>query len=139
MRYQSMSEPGPLTAAGGIALYKLGAFGFVAVLAAVVVMAMTLPKTVREFVVAMISTSVSSICGGAFVVRWFGIGSWANDDVGVIALGGIIFVCGLPAWVLVRAWFKWAERRRDKDLAEMASDLAELRKAVTGAAQQQNP
>lgn len=139
MRLQSMSEPGPLTAAGGIALYKLGAFGFVAVLAAVVVMAMTLPKTVREFVVAMISTSVSSICGGAFVVRWFGIGSWANDDVGVIALGGIIFVCGLPAWVLVRAWFKWAEKRRDKDLAEMASDLAELRKAVTGAAQQQNP
>jgi hypothetical protein len=139
MRLQSMSEPGPLTAAGGIALYKLGAFGFVAVLAAVVVMAMTLPKTVREFVVAMISTSVSSICGGAFVVRWFDIGSWANDDVGVIALGGIIFVCGLPAWVLVRAWFKWAEKRRDKDLAEMASDLAELRKAVTGAAQQQNP
>ena len=134
-----MSEPGPLTAAGGIALYKLGAFGFVAVLAAVVVMAMTLPKTVREFVVAMISTSVSSICGGAFVIRWLGLGSWANDDVGVIALGGIIFVCGLPAWVLVRAWFKWAEKRRDKDLTEIASDLAELRKAVTGASQQQNP
>ena len=134
-----MSEPGPLTAAGGIALYKLGAFGFVAVLAAVVVMAMTLPKTVREFVVAMISTSVSSICGGAFVVRWLGLGSWTNDDVGVIALGGIIFVCGLPAWVLVRAWFKWAEKRRDKDLTEIASDLAELRKAVTGANQQQNP
>ncbi|PBJ02085.1 hypothetical protein BSF40_51840 [Pseudomonas sp. ACN5] len=139
MRSHLMSEPGPLTAAGGIALYKLGAFGFVAVLAAVVVMAMTLPKTVREFVVAMISTSVSSICGGAFVVRWLGLGSWANDDVGVIALGGIIFVCGLPAWVLVRAWFKWAEKRRDKDLTEIASDLAELRKAVTGANQQQNP
>lgn len=134
-----MSEPGPLTAAGGIALYKLGAFGFVAVLAAVVVMAMTLPKTVREFTVAMISTSVSSICGGAFVVRWFGIAHWVNDDAGMIAIGGIIFVCGLPAWVLVRAWFKWAEKRRDKDLAEIVGDLAELRKAVTGVNQQQNP
>ncbi|WP_458373024.1 hypothetical protein [Pseudomonas laurylsulfatiphila] len=133
MRYQSMSEPGPLTAAGGIALYKLGAFGFVAVLAAVVVMAMTLPKTVREFVVAMISTSVSSICGGAFVVRWLGIAHWVNDDAGMIAIGGIIFVCGLPAWVLVRAWFKWAEKRRDKDLAELATDLADLRKTVTDA------
>jgi vacuolar-type H+-ATPase subunit I/STV1 len=61
----------------------LGAFGFIAVLAAVVVMAMTLPKTVREFCVAMISTTVSSICGGAFVVRWLGIGDWANDDVGL--------------------------------------------------------
>lgn len=135
-----MSEPGALTAAGGIALYKLGAFGFVAVLAAVVVMAMTLPKTVREFVVAMISTSVSSICGGAFVVRWLNIGHWVNDDAGMIAIGGIIFVCGLPAWVLVRAWFKWAEKRRDKDLAELATDIAELRKTVSDAVhQQQNP
>lgn len=135
-----MSEPGPLTAAGGIALYKLGAFGFVAVLAAIVVMAMTLPKTVREFVVAMISTSVSSICGGAFVVRWLGIAHWVNDDAGMIAIGGIIFVCGLPAWVLVRAWFKWAEKRRDKDLAELATDIAELRKTVSAAVhQQQNP
>lgn len=135
-----MSEPGPLTAAGGIALYKLGAFGFVAVLAAIVVMAMTLPKTVREFTVAMISTSVSSICGGAFVVRWLGIAHWVNDDAGMIAIGGIIFVCGLPAWVLVRAWFKWAEKRRDKDLAELATDLDELRKTVTAAVhQQQNP
>ncbi len=117
------------------ALYKLGAFGFVAVLAAVVVMAMTLPKTVREFVVAMISTTVSSICGGAFVVRWLGIGDWANDDVGLIAIGGLIFVCGLPAWVLVRAWFKWAEKRRDKDLGEIAQDLAEIRRNLNGANQ----
>lgn len=128
MRPLPMSEPGPLTAAGGIALYKLGAFGFVAVLAAVVVMAMTLPKTMREFVVAMISTTVSSICGGAFVVRWLGIGDWANDDVGLIAIGGVIFVCGLPAWVLVRAWFKWAEKRRDQDLGELAQGIAEIRR-----------
>lgn len=139
MRSHLMSEPGPLTAAGGIALYKLGAFGFVAVLAAVVVMAMTLPKTVREFTVAMISTSVSSICGGAFVVRWLGIAHWVNDDAGMIAIGGIIFVCGLPAWVLVRAWFKWAEKRRDNDLAEIVGDLADLRKAVSDAVHQQNP
>lgn len=139
MRSLPMSEPGPLTAAGGIALYKLGAFGFVAVLAAVVVMAMTLPKTVREFTVAMISTSVSSICGGAFVVRWLGIAHWVNDDAGMIAIGGIIFVCGLPAWVLVRAWFKWAEKRRDNDLTEIVGDLAELRKAVSDAVHQQNP
>jgi membrane-associated PAP2 superfamily phosphatase len=117
-----------LTAAGGIALYKLGAFGFIAVLASVVVMAMTLPKTMREFVVAMISTTVFSICGGAFVVRWHGISEWVNDDLGMIAIGGVIFVCGLPAWVLVRAGFRWAEKRRDQDLGELAQDLAELRR-----------
>ncbi|VVO85823.1 hypothetical protein PS903_02010 [Pseudomonas fluorescens] len=128
MSTSPMSEPGPLTAAGGIALYKLGAFGFVAVLAAVVVMAMTLPKTVREFCVAMISTTISSICGGAFAIRWLGIGHWANDDLGMIALGGLVFVCGLPAWVFVRAWFKWAEARRDKDLGQLIQDMANLRK-----------
>lgn len=82
----------------------------------------------REFVVAMISTPVSSLCGGAFVVRWLGIGGWTNDDVGLIALGGVIFVCGLPDWVLVRAWFRWAEKRRDQDLGELAQGLAAIRR-----------
>jgi hypothetical protein len=120
-----MSEPGPLTAAGGIALYKLGAFGFVAVLAAVVVMAMTLPKTVREFFVAMVCTSVFSLCGGAFVVRWLDIGHWANDDVGMVAIGGVIFVCGLPAWVLVRALFAWSEAKKDRQITEIVDALLE--------------
>lgn len=125
-----MSEPGPLTAAGGIALYKLGAFGFVAILAAVVVMAMTLPKTVREFVVAMISTTVASLCGGAFVVRWLEIGHWANDDVGMVAIGGLIFVCGLPAWVVVRAWFAWSEAKKDRQIDEIVDAVLDVKRKV---------
>jgi hypothetical protein len=125
-----MSEPGPLTAAGGIALYKLGAFGFVAILAAVVVMAMTLPKTVREFVVAMISTTVASLCGGAFVVRWLEIGHWANDDVGMVAIGGLIFVCGLPAWVVVRAWFAWSEAKKDRHIDEIVDAVLDAKRKV---------
>jgi len=124
----TMSEPGPLTAAGGIALYKLGAFGLMAVLAAIVVMAMTLPRTVREFIVAMISTVVSSIAGGAFVVRWFGIGHWVNDDMGMIAIGGIVFVCGLPAWVLVRAGFAWSEAKKDRQLGEIVNAVLEAKR-----------
>lgn len=122
----TMTEP-MSSAAGGIALYKLGAFGGVAVLAAVVVMAMTLPKTVREFVVAMISTTVSSICGGAFVVRWLGIGHWANDDVGMIAIGGLIFVCGLPAWIIVRALFAWSEAKKDRQITEIVDAVLEVK------------
>lgn len=125
-----MSEPGPLTAAGGIALYKLGAFGFVAILAAVVVMAMTLPKTVREFAVAMISTTVASLCGGAFVVRWLEIGHWANDDVGMVAIGGLIFVCGLPAWVVVRAWFAWSEAKKDRQIDEIVDAVLDAKRKV---------
>lgn len=119
-----MTEPAS-TAVGGIALYKLGAFGFFAFLAAILVMVMTLPKTPREFVVAMICTVVSSVCGGAFLVRWLDIGSWVQDDIGMVALCGIIFVCGLPAWVIVRAWFAWSESRKDKALPEMVKEFRE--------------
>lgn len=127
-----MSEPGPLTAIGGIALYKLGAFGFVAVLATVVVMAMTLPKTVREFTVAMISTVVASIGGGAFIVRWLNIGHWVNDDAGMIAIGGVIFVCGLPAWVLVRALFAWSEAKKDRHITEIVDLVLDARRKSGG-------
>lgn len=124
----TMSEPGPLTAAGGVALYKLGAFGFVAALAAIVVMAMTLPKTPREFVVALISTVVSSIGGGAFVIRWLEIGHWAQDDVGLIGLMGVVFVCGLPAWVLVRALFAWSESKKDRQITEIVDAVLDAKK-----------
>lgn len=117
-----MTEPAS-TAVGGIALYKLGAFGGFAFLAAILVMAMTLPKTVREFVVAMTCTVVSSVCGGAFLVRWLDIGSWVQDDIGMLAICGLIFVCGLPAWVIVRAWFAWSESRKDKALPEMVKEF----------------
>lgn len=122
----TMTEP-MSSAAGGIALYKLGAFGGLAVLAAVVVMAMTLPKTAREFIVAMISTTVASLCGGAFVVRWLGIGDWAHDDVGMIAIGGLIFVCGLPAWIIVRALFAWSEAKKDRQITDIVDAVLEAK------------
>ena len=120
-----MTEPAS-TAAGGIALYKLGLLGlFGALLTAIVVMAMTIPKTVREFAVALISTLMFSLGGGAFVIRWFELMAWANDLFGLIALLGLVFVCGLPGWVLVRAWFVYAEKRRSTSLPEMVRELKE--------------
>lgn len=120
-----MTEPAS-TAAGGLVLWKLGVLGlFMAALAAIVVMAMTVPKTVREFVVAMISTIVFSLGGGAFVVRWFDLSHWANDDVGLVGLGVVIFICGLPAWVLVRGWFAYAEASKGRSLLEMIKELRE--------------
>jgi hypothetical protein len=118
-----MTEPAS-TAFGGIALYKLGLLGAVgAVLVTIVVMAMTLPKTAREFVVAIISTVVFSLCGGAFVIRWFELQHWVNDDIGLIALIAVVFVCGLPAWVLVRSWFVYAELRKHMSLPDMLREL----------------
>ena len=67
------------------------AFGFVAVSAAVVVMVMTLPNEPPR---PRASAAAPSSCAG-----------WGYDDVGLIAISGLIF--------LVRAWFKWAEMRRN--------------------------
>lgn len=126
MRVRDMTEPAS-TAFGGFALYKLGVLGAcAAILVTIVVMAMTLPKTAREFVVAMICTVVSSIGGGAFVIRWFDLQHYALDDIGVVALAGIIFVCGLPAWVMVRAWFVYAELRKHMSLLDMIRELKAL-------------
>ena len=123
MRAKTMTEPAS-TAFGGIALYKLGVLGAVgAVLVTIVVMAMTLPKTAREFVVAMICTVVSSIGGGAFVIRWFELRHWIHDDIGLIALAAIIFLCGLPAWVMVRSWFVYAELSKHMSLPDMLREL----------------
>lgn len=123
-----MSEPATATA-GGIALYKLGAFGSFAALAAIVVMAMTLPKTGKEFGLMLICTLVGSFGGGSFIVRWFDIGHWINDDFGVMAIGGVLFCCGLPAWLTVRAYFKYAEMRKDKTIIEI---IGEIKAAIRG-------
>lgn len=124
-----MTEPAT-TAAGGLALYKLGVLGaFATVLVAIVVMAMTLPRTAREFVVAMISTVVASLGGGAFVIRWLEIGHWTNDDIGLVGLGAVVFVCGLPAWVSVRAWFAYTEASRGRSLLDL---IREVRGVVKG-------
>ncbi len=127
MSIREMTEPAS-TAAGGFALYKLGiAFGFFAIVATIVVMAMTLPKTAREFVVAITCTLVGSLGGGAFVVRWFDLGSWVNDDLGLIAIGGVIFVCGLPAWVLVRALYAWSEAKKDRQITEIVDAVLDAK------------
>ncbi len=112
MSIRDMTEPAS-TAAGGLALYKLGAFGFMAVLAAIVVMAMTPPKHYREWVVMLSTTVMGSIGGGSFLVQWFGWQAWADSHFGLMALAGVIFVCGLPAWVIVRAMFAYGEMRKE--------------------------
>ncbi len=117
-----MAEPSS-SAVGGFAAYKLAvAFGLPAGLAAIVVMLWIQPKSPREWAMALISTVVSSLCGGAAVVQHYGLSSWGDSYVGLVAVAGIIFACGIPGWVVVRAAFAWAEKRKGKDLAELIGD-----------------
>ena len=137
MKEQSMSEPISGTAAG-VAGWKIigglagmGAIG--AGLAAFVVMAMTKPKSDQEWRVALVSTLVGSIGGGAALVRYLGIQHWAQDPFGIVAMLFLSFACGLPAWALVRALFLYIDRRRGADLVEIAHDAVNVVKDVRGA------
>lgn len=123
-------EPGSTSAAGAAAGWKLigglaGLGAFFAGLSAVVVMSMSETRSRREWRVALISTVVSSIGGGAAVAQHFGLQHWVDSYVGWVALGGLLFACGLPGWVLVRSFFAWADKRREADLAEIIQEVRE--------------
>lgn len=86
-------------------------------------MLMTPPRSAREWGVGLICTVIGSVCGGAFVVQHFQLHVWLDSFVGTVALIGLAFCCGLPAWAVVRWLFTWIERRQGKDLAEIADEL----------------
>ncbi|WP_280348878.1 hypothetical protein [Pseudomonas sp. BN414] len=119
-----MTEPAT-TAAGGFALSKLLGLVLGVPLAVAVVMIMTRPRSSREWAVALISTVVVSIGGGAAVIQHYGLHEWAASFYGSLALASLHFTCGLPAWVLVRAWFIYAEKRRDTAITDMVKEIRE--------------
>jgi hypothetical protein len=125
-----MAEPSS-SAAGGLAAWKaFGGFAAFAAagagLAALVVMCMMTPRSPKEWAVGLVSTVLGSVCGGAAVVQHYSLQSWFTSYVGLVAILGLAFACGLPAWALVRWAFTWMIRRQDKDLGEV---LADARKA----------
>ena len=115
-------------AAAGVAAFKAvgglaGLAGLGAALAACVVMLMTPPRSAREWAVGLISTVVGSISGGAFVISHWQLQGWMYTIEGSVALLGVVFVCGLPAWAIVRWCFTFIIRRSDKGIDEVADSL----------------
>lgn len=120
------------TGAGGAAMLGAGA-GIAAGLSMLVVMLTKRPRTDQEWLVAIISTVVSSLCGGAIVILHFGLLRWVDPAlptlemfVGLIALIGVAFSCGLPGWAIVRWVFNWIIAREGKDIGEVIKDAKEL-------------
>lgn len=98
-------------------------------MAAVVVMCMTPPRSKREWVVGIISTVLGSICGGAFVIERWELQHWLASYTGLVALLGMAFACGLPAWAIVRWTFNFIDRRQSNDIVEVAQ---EVRRQIAG-------
>ncbi|MCY1555248.1 hypothetical protein D9M68_918870 [compost metagenome] len=84
---------------------------------------MTLPRTPREWVVALISTVAGSLFGGAALIQWLEITAWASTFDGQVGLGVFHFAAGLPAWVLVRSWFAYAEASKGRSLPDLIREL----------------
>ena len=120
MRRQPMTDLASATAAGIVT--KIAGLSAPAILAAIVVMAMTPPRTFSEFITGLISTLIASLSGGAALIRYLGLTELANDPWGLATIGGLMFVCGLPGWLIVRGFFIWVNRRRHMDLAELMRD-----------------
>lgn len=122
-----MSEPISSAAAGAVG-WKLigGAAGAGAIgagLASVVVMCAMTPRSPKEWASGIISTVMASIGGGAAVIQHYDLQAWANTPIGLIAMLGLVFACGLPGWALVRWLFNYIAKRRDADLAEVVNEV----------------
>lgn len=122
-----MPEPTSSTGAAGFAAFKAmgGAAGMAAGgagLAAIVVMLMTPPRSPREWAVGLICTVMGSIGGGAMLISYLSLQAWMDTPTGLVAVLGLVFACGLPAWALVRSGFTWLGKREGKDLGELFQD-----------------
>lgn len=143
-----MAEPVSSTA-GGVAIWKvlIGLFGL-SVIASVMGFLVAWPKTAKEAAVRAAATVLGSVFFGPFVAvaayfKWpgmfeagiklaerFGTGEWA-----VLIGAGMVatpFICmaGLPFWWLLGGVVLWLDKRRGKDIGEMARDGAADFKAV---------
>jgi hypothetical protein len=157
MKGTSMSEPAS-SAAGGIAAWKIGASILgIGIVASGLGFLVLLPKTPREAALRALATMAGSALFGPFVVaaaysKWpeiFGAGVQLAHRMGLepwlgfFTVGApLLAMAGLPFWWVLGAGVLWFERRRGKDLAELAADartgvstaIAPARKASRGRA-----
>ncbi|WP_455154496.1 hypothetical protein [Cupriavidus campinensis] len=122
-----MSEP-ISGGAAGVAGWKLigglaGAGAIGAGLATIVVMCITTPRSPREWAVGLISTVMGSIGGGAAVIQHFELQSWAQTPIGLVAMLGLVFSCGLPGWAIVRWLFNYIVKRQGASIDDIAADV----------------
>ena len=125
-----MSEPISGAAAGAFGWKLLGGLvGIAAIgagLASVVVMCAMTPRSPREWAVGLISTVVFSIGGGAAVIQHYGLDAWAHTPIGLVAMLGLVFACGLPGWAVVRWLFNYIEKNRAATITDVVGDVRDL-------------
>lgn len=92
-------------------------------LARILVLVMTPPRSTRKCAVGMGKTLVAGIGGGATADQYLHPPEWVESVTGLVALGGLIFGCGLPGWPIVRWVFNVIEKNRDAGIDEVAKEV----------------
>jgi hypothetical protein len=143
MKVQNMSEP--LTAGAGAAALKFfGATVLASAAATALGFLFLWPKTLREAFVRFACAIFCSFTLGpalAFAARaqWPGMFASAQDlgqlygdpQAGVlIAAAPFLVFAALPAWWLFGWFYRWIDRRRDKDLGEIFDEGLDAAKKI---------
>ena len=138
-----MSEPFS-TGAGAAALKFFGAAVLASAAATAFGFLFLWPRTMREAFVRFACAIFCSFTFGpalAFAARaqWPGMFATAlevgqvygDPQAGVlIAAAPFLVFAALPAWWLFGWFYRWIDKRRDKDLAEVASDAVDVAKKI---------
>ena len=113
--------------------HTLYAAGFGAALVTAVVMTATMPTRKTDFFIALLSTVVCSVALGAWGVQHFGmvealltVKTDLQFYVQLAQIGGVFFAAGLPGWIVVRAFFIWAQARRELGLDALIADARKV-------------
>lgn len=137
------------TAAGGAAILKFFGVPIAAGTAATVLAFLFMwPKTRREAFVRLACSIISSAVFGPFLVvavrSWWPTLFTAAGELADLFVGGreitllfvaapLLVLAGLPSWWLLGGIVLWLDKRRGKDIAEIAHDAAEAVRDVRGA------
>ena len=136
MAIGEVGAAGASSSGQGLGLLAGAAAGTAAIggfsLAAFIVMAMTQPRSGKEWAVALISTLVGSFGGGAWAMIYFEL--YKHLDVsdpllltlGCMELIGVAFIAGLPGWLLVRLAFNTMEGWKNKTAKEVVGEVKEM-------------
>lgn len=131
-----MTEPTSTSAAGGIALWKLGAAILgIGVVASALGFLVLMPRTPKEAAVRVVATMIGSALFGPLLVfgaythlPWIFSGATAlaasvglEPWLGTLAASApLLAMGGLPCWWIVGATLLWLDRRQGHDLGELA-------------------
>lgn len=106
-----MSEPSNTSSGGLIFMKFFTFFGFPALLSLFVASILNKPISKKEWFCSAISTIIFSVCGGSMVIQYLNIQNWINSYMGSMAIGGIIFISGIPGWIIVKSIFMISKRK----------------------------